>query len=162
MATRLRQSILLLHRLEDGVLVMALLTMLGVALTQIVLRNLFDTGIAWADPFVRILILWVTMLGAMAATREQSHIAIDAVSRYLGPLPRRITQGVCALLAAAVCGVASWYTWEFMQFEREDGTIAFANVPVWMCQLILPLGFGVMAVRFVITLFVQAPWERRS
>ena len=159
MLATLRQSILLLHRLEDGVLVLALMTMLGLALTQIVLRNGFDTGIPWADPFVRVLILWVTMLGAMAATRERSHIAIDAVSRYLGPWPQQISRVLCALVAAVVCGIAAWYTWEFIQFEREDGTIAFASVPVWVCQLILPVGFGVMAVRFVIAVFATPRGE---
>ena len=154
MATKLRQSLLLLHRLEDGVLVVALLTMLAVALMQIVLREFFSTGIAWADPFVRVLILWVTMLGAMAATRQQSHITIDAVARYLGPLPQRIVHTLCGALAAVVCGVAAWYPWEFLQFEREAGAIAFGIVPVWVCQLILPIGFGVMALRFVIALFV--------
>lgn len=150
-----RQFLLVLHRVEDGVLVMALLTMLSVALVQIVLRNVFDTGIAWADPFVRVLILWVTMLGAMAATRERSHITIDAVSRYLGPMPQLIARTLTALFAAAICGTAAWYTWEFLQFEREDGMIAFGVVPVWICQLILPVGFGVMAVRFVVGAFLK-------
>ena len=150
-----RQFLFVLHRLEDGVLIMALLTMLGVALVQIVLRNVFDTGITWADPFVRVLILWVTMLGAMAATREQSHITIDAVSRYLGDVPQRFARAVTALFAGAICATATWYTWEYLQFEREDGTIAVGVVPVWICQLILPIGFGVMSVRFVISAFLK-------
>ncbi len=36
------------HRLEDGALVLALVSMLVMALTQILLRNLFDSGFLWA------------------------------------------------------------------------------------------------------------------
>ena len=72
-----------LHRLEDSLLVFSLLAMLLIALGQIVLRNGFDSGVLWAESFARILVLWVAMLGAMVATRENNHISIDAVSRYL-------------------------------------------------------------------------------
>ena len=154
MFTYVRQSLAILHRVEDGVLVSALLTMLGVALFQIVLRNVFDTGLTWADPFVRRLILWVTMLGAMVATREQSHIAIDVVSRFMGSFGRtaRVARVV---FSAGVCSVGAWYSWEFLQYEREDGTIAFGIVPEWICQLLLPIGFAVMAIRFIIAAFLQ-------
>ena len=47
------------HRLEDGALVLALVSMLVMALTQIVLRNVFDSGFLWAESFLRILVLWV-------------------------------------------------------------------------------------------------------
>ena len=38
-----------IHRIEDLLLVGLLLSMISIAFTQIVLRNGFDGGIAWAD-----------------------------------------------------------------------------------------------------------------
>lgn len=155
MVAHLVKLIRFTHRVEDALLVGALMTMLLLALLQIVLRNGFDTGLGWADPFVRILILWVTMLGAMCATRERNHIVIDALSRYLRPGLRHAAQVVTAVFASGVCGIVAWHSFQFMMIEREDATIAFASVPVWWCQLILPLGFGVMAFRFL----VAAVWR---
>jgi len=43
----------------------------------------------------------------------------------------------------------------FIGYEYEDGTIAFADVPVWLCQSIMPIGFGVMALRFFYAVFEQ-------
>ena len=79
----LRLLISIFHFVENSALVVSLATMLILAISQIVLRNFFDTGIFWADSFMRLLVLWVALLGAMVATREQNHINIDAVSRYL-------------------------------------------------------------------------------
>lgn len=139
-----------IHHLEDGFLILALLSMLGMAVLQIALRNFFDGGIFWAESFLRILVLWVAMLGAMVATRESSHINIDLLSRYLDPRLMRWIQLVSNLFAAGICSVVAYTAIEYVRFEYEDQTIAFAMVPTWVCQAIIPFGFGVMALRFVI------------
>jgi len=72
-----------LYRVENGILVVLLLSMLAMAVFQIVLRNLFESGIVWGDILVRILVLWVGLAGAMVASRKGNHINIDILSRYL-------------------------------------------------------------------------------
>jgi len=123
--------------------------MLLLALLQIILRNFFDAGILWADPFLRILVLWVTMLGAMVATRENSHIKIDLLARYLNRNYALIAAAVSCLFAAAICGVVSWHIAELVGYEYEDGTIQFGSVPTWVCQIIMPVGFAIMSLRFI-------------
>ncbi len=152
----MRALIRWIHRFEDGALILALFSMLLMALTQITLRNFFDSGFLWAESFLRILVLWVAMLGAMVATRERNHIGIDLFSRLLSPalyLPLRI---LTQLFAAVICFVAAWYCVDYIRYEYEDGTIAFASVPVWVCQSILPVGFAVMGLRFVSGLLIPA------
>ena len=66
---------------ENAALVAVLAAMILLAGAQIVLRNFFDSGFPWADEALRLMVLWVAMLGAVAAGRENRHIAIDALSR---------------------------------------------------------------------------------
>ncbi len=145
----------LIHRCEDFALIGALITMLLIALMQIVLRNFFDSGVLWAETFSRVLVLWLAMLGAMVATREQNHINIDVLSRYLPPLTLKISRMVTYLGSAAICGTAAYYCYEFVRFEYEDATIAFASVPNWLCQAIIPFGFGVISLRFILQCIQQ-------
>ena len=84
--------------------------MLIVAIMQIVLRNFFDAGVFWAESFLRILVLWVAMLGAMVATRESNHISIDALSRFLGPQLRKLTRLATHLFSAGICAVVAYYS----------------------------------------------------
>ena len=137
-----------IHRAEDGFLIAALLSMLAMALVQILLRNFFDSGLLWAESALRILVLWVAMLGAMVATRESNHIAIDLVTRFLPDHLKKFAVLVSYLFSAFICGLVAYHSIELIRFEYEDQTIAFANVPVWVCQSIIPFGFGVMATRF--------------
>ena len=139
-----------IHLLEDAALVLSLTAMLLMALLQILLRNLADSGFLWAESFLRILVLWVAILGAMVATRERRHISIDLLSRILPASWYKGMAALSSLFAAVVCGTAAWYSLEYIGYEYEDGTIAFASVPVWVCQSILPFGFAVMALRFLV------------
>ena len=158
MSSTLRAMLKGIHRLEDGFLVSALISMLMLAVVQICLRNFYDSGLLWAESFLRILVLWIAMLGAMVATRESNHISIDAFSRYLGPTLRKLVQMVTNLFSAAVCGVVAYYSFIFVGFEYEEGRIAFADVPTWICQSIIPVGFSVMSVRFLIRGCLENPF----
>lgn len=45
-----------------------------------------------------------------------------------------------------------------MDYEVE--TIAFANVPAWVTELVIPVGFFLMAVRYTL-LFISPPEQQR-
>ena len=124
--------------------------MLLMALVQIVLRNFFDAGLLWAESFLRILVLWVALLGAMVATREGNHINIDALSRLLSDVQQKILGLVTNLFSATICGLVAYSSIEFIQYEYEDQTTAFGVVPTWLCQVIIPIGLFVMAWRFTL------------
>ena len=146
----------LFRRLENGALVSALTCILFIALMQILLRNVFDSGFLWAESFLRVLVLWIALLGAMVATREKNHISIDLLSRVLNPQQFILLRVISFLFSGMICGVVAYQSFLFVSFEYEDATIAFADVPVWLCQSIIPLGFGVMAFRFLLSAFKRA------
>ncbi|MBL7684762.1 MAG: TRAP transporter small permease subunit, partial [Deltaproteobacteria bacterium] len=70
-------------KFEGFILTFLVMIMIGLAFTQVVLRNFFDTGITWADGVVRHLVLGVGFIGASVATFEDGHLAMDLVSRFL-------------------------------------------------------------------------------
>lgn len=134
---------------ETFLLLLLLFSSILLACTQIFLRNFFETGIYWADSALRILVLWIGMIGAMFASRHKKHIRIDILSRFL---PEKLRNGMwrfTELLSAIICGLVAYYSIIFIQSEYQDGGIAFANVPVWVCELIIPVAFIVMGLRYL-------------
>ena len=140
----------LLLGIEDSLLVMLLLIIIGMAVTQIILRNLFGSGIIWGDVLVRILVLWIAMTGAMIASRKGDHISIDVLTRFLPSGVGRLIAGIIAILTAGVCLVAAYYSYSFVAGEYAFGGKAFASVPVWVCAAIIPVGFTVIGLRYLI------------
>ncbi len=136
---------------ESGLLVLLLTGMILLATLQIVLRNGWATGLSWADPTLRVAVLWITLLGAMAATRDDNHIQIDLLTRFLPEQLKGYARLVTDLFSASICGVLAWHGSRFVYFEWQDGSILFASVPAWACELIIPFGFAVMALRFLVS-----------
>lgn len=138
----------LLLATETFLLLLFLFSAIFLASTQIILRNFFDNGIFWADSALRIMVLWIGMVGAMYASRHRMHIRIDILSRYL---PEKIKHPVWRLtefISAIVCVIAAYYSLEFVLLEYQDGLLAFANVPVWLCESIIPFAFLIMSLRY--------------
>lgn len=144
----LRLSLL---KLEDGVIVGLLLITLTLAVLQILLRNFFDIGIAWVEPLLRITVLWIGMVGAMYASRDDSHIKIDIGMRFLAERFQPFAKAAVYLFTATVCGIAAWHSAMFVLVEMEDGGMAFAKIPVWLTEAIIPFGFGIIALRYIIS-----------
>lgn len=138
------------RKLEDILLVSALLLMIMTAVAQIVLRNVFGSGIVWADSMVRILVLWCGLLGATVATREKSHISIDLVSRYIPERAERLVSSIIQIFTGSVSALMAFFSLRFVQMEFQYNEAAFASVPAWLCQSIIPAAFAVTALRCLI------------
>ena len=127
-----------------GLLILIVLT----AVMQILLRNFFSGGVVWADAFIRMLVLWVGLVGAMTASRRGEHITIDLVQRWLPPQARVFVAAAVESLTAGVCCVAAFYSFQFVRREMADGLVVFFGIPVWACEAIIPFAFAVIAVRY--------------
>lgn len=146
-----------LHRAEDLLLALLLGGLLALALSQIGLRMFFATGIAWAEPVERMGVLWLALLGALGATRERRHIAIDALPRLLPPRWHRAAWALTQFATAVLCAVLAWTGWGMVAMEREAPTAFVPGVPSWWPMLVFPAGFALMSLRFFIAAFAVPP-----
>jgi TRAP-type C4-dicarboxylate transport system permease small subunit len=82
------------------------------------------------------------------ATRYDKQITVDALSRFLPERWRAVLRVVTDLFTAGVTGVVAWHAGRLVLDDRAAGSMVFGSVPVWVCELILPVAFGVIAVRY--------------
>jgi TRAP-type C4-dicarboxylate transport system permease small subunit len=136
---------------ETLLLALTVSAMIALAAAQIVLRNVWGGAIDWADELLRILVLWATMLGAVAASREQRHVSIDALSRYLPSGMRRLSARLTSMFTAAICFVLAWCSWLFVadSLGARDAVLG-GRLPAWTVQAILPVGFALIGYRYVL------------
>ena len=135
---------------EDALLVLLLTAMVLVAGAQIVLRNLFDTSFVWADPLLRVSVLWIGMIGAMVATRNDRQITVDLVSRFVPPHWRARGRVITDLFTAVVSAVVAWSAYRLMMEDRSMGGMTIGPIPVWICEAVLPVAFAVIAFRYLL------------
>jgi TRAP-type C4-dicarboxylate transport system permease small subunit len=144
------RALALLHRVEDLFLAALLAAMVLLAPLQILLRLGFDEGLIWADPLLRVLVLWVGLAGAVSASRGNRHISIDVLSRFAPPRVRAGVGVVTSLFTAGVSGLVAWHAGRFVAESREFHDIAFSGIEAWIFQVVMPLAFGLIAIRYVL------------
>jgi TRAP-type C4-dicarboxylate transport system permease small subunit len=148
-----------INKIEDGLLVIILTSMIILAVYQIIARNLFSEGIVWIDPLLRTLVLWVGLSGAVVATRTDNHIRIDVFTKYLPKNFQPYIQRIVYLFTLSICLLVAWHAGRFVYSEYEYGTIAFSGVPSWLAGLIIPVSFSLIAIRYALLLI--SPYERK-
>lgn len=141
-----------ISRLEQILIATLLTMMILLAFSQIVLRNFFDTGIDWGDALVRYLVVWVGFIGAAIAAKEGKHITIDVLSRWITGAGSSAIQAISHFSSAAVCGLLTWAGIKFIWFEAQMGGTAFFKLPAWVPELIIPVTFGLMTLRYTLRL----------
>jgi len=139
----------LYERLEEILLVSLVILMVCLGFLQILFRNLISVGIVWIDPLVRHLVLWVALLGASLATRENRHIAIDLLSGRLSPIRYSQIQGAVQLFSALVCLLLVHPAIRFVQNDYVAGKTLGFGIPLWFSQMIMPAMMLVIGVRFL-------------
>lgn len=148
--TRLQRWFRPLHVLEDAVLVIAVVALVLIALLQIALRNFADSGVPWAESATQMLVLWSALLGALRASRDGAHIAVDVLTHYISGTPRRLMIAAALLFSAGICLAAAWYSSEFVAMERSDGTTGLLGQPLWIYESIIPLALALIGLRFTV------------
>lgn len=135
---------------EDALLLVILISMILLAGTQIVLRNFLDTSLYWGDEMLRLMVLWLTIAGGLAASRMDKHISIAVVDRFLPARAQLITRVIIDLFTASICALFAWHSGRFVMASFEFGDTLMRHIPAWTLQIILPVGFALMAFRHLV------------
>jgi tripartite ATP-independent transporter DctM subunit len=169
-------------RIENLGLSLILAAMVVLPLAESALRATLATGISGVNSLVQHLTLLVGMLGGAVAARENRLLAL-ATGAIL-PAGKLRTGGKLfgnafgAAITALLCAASV----RFVEVERASGGILAYDIPIWVVQLALPLGFAAVALRLlwhasgswggrvlaglisgaVVWAGVQAPWPAES
>jgi len=137
---------------ENTALVVLLGTMIGVSVFQIVNRQLLggSFSLSWADELVKIIVLWLAMIGSVAAARDNKHIRIDLITHVLSGPVVAWAKVIVDLFASAVCAVIAWNAYRLIREEMSWGDTIFTDVPLWMLHAIVPLAFLLLSYQFLV------------
>ena len=138
-------------RIEDVIMAILLVAMVFLVIIQIILRNFFSTGITGGAEMVRHLVLWIAFIGAAMAARDAKHIRIDVALRIITPRWRMFAEALTGLFTALVCGILMYAAIQFNIMDYHSGTvIAFFDTPVWLLELIIPVGYLIVMIWFAV------------
>lgn len=140
-----------LSRAEETLLVLFLGVMVVMVLSQILLRNFYQSGIMGGDDLIRHLVLWIAFFGAGIATRSSSHVKIDALTNFIPKGFRRYIDIAVNLFSCLICMILVAASAQFIHFEYQGQARSFfLNTPLWIMAIVLPIGYAIISLRFAL------------
>jgi C4-dicarboxylate transporter, DctM subunit len=135
------------HRVEDAILIAALLAAMLLPLIDVVGRPLGGFHVPGGAPYLQQLTLWIAFLGGLLATREGAHLTLSTAELLGKGHARRAAAHFAASVAAAVAAVLAYGAWQVVQADREQGKVLPGGLPEWVPEIVMPLALALIALR---------------
>ena len=132
----------------NGLIVLLLGGMVLLAAAQILMRNLFSYSLFWGDDLIQLALLWLVMSGAVAAARTGEHLRINILARFISPVAKPWMYAAIHAFTAAVCATLAWQSALLVLESLKYGDTLFGELPAWVAQLVMPIGFGLLAFNY--------------
>src|SRR6266481_4317106 len=134
---------------ENLLISLALAVLMLLPIVEIVGRKIFHGGVSGAAAFEQHLVLIIGLLGGMFAARDRRLLALSTLTTFLKGRWQTFARGFSSAFAAGITVFLCLAAWQLVQSEKGGGKILAYGIPVWTVQLIMPLGFAVIALRLV-------------
>jgi C4-dicarboxylate transporter DctQ subunit len=143
------------NRLEEGILATLLAFMTLLTFIQVVLRYVFNSGIVWSLEATTYSFAALVLFGMSYGVRTRTHIAVDLFTRKLPATLERYVN-VIAIIACLVYAALMLYgSAIFVERLLALGNLARdVPAPKWLLTATMPLGFTLLAYRFL-----EAGWH---
>ncbi|WP_207459249.1 TRAP transporter small permease [Azospirillum sp. SYSU D00513] len=116
-----------------------LLLLVALFCAAVVMRYVFETPIQWTEEMSGFLMIWIVMIGAVVAERDDQHLTIPLLTEAL---PNRIAAGVnlvTSLLSVGLLMALAWYGYSLAMKAQFKFTQILKISWTWI-DLAVPLG----------------------
>ena len=113
-----------------------------------IIARIFKTGIPGSSDYTSHLILWVTFIGGMITSREKRHLSLSAGVDFLKGGAKSTVETIVALISATFASTFFWSALSYL-FIGFDPSKRVGIIPVQIVFIIMPIGYAVMAIRFI-------------
>ncbi|MFC0338882.1 TRAP-type C4-dicarboxylate transport system, small permease component [Kushneria avicenniae] len=127
---------------------LALIVLVLLVSAEIVSRFFFNHSLRVVEELAGYLVVGLTLFGASLAVRKNSLFQVGFIFDALPGAVKRVMGLVYLGLSLAICAVLIWYTLQLVLSSFSRGNVAptFLMTPLWMPQLLMPLGLAFIAI----------------
>ncbi len=132
-----------------------LMVLTGVMLTfEVVARYFFIKPTIWAAELSQLCLIWGCLLSMAWLLSKRRHITVNAVTALLPEKVQKLCVAIALLCIIAFSVIVTIWGWEIFydSFSRGRTTGSLLNLPTWVAELSVPLGFALLTAQAVVEL----------
>ena len=119
---------------------------------EVVMRYVFNAPTIWVEEISRMLLLWGIFTASAFVLYNNDLIRINML---LAVLPDRLRRGMDIVAYVFILGFAAFIAWwggviAVDVWKTSETTGSMLDIPLWWSEIVIPLGFGLLAVQCVV------------
>ncbi len=134
-------------RITGAATATVLVALVSLVCLEALLRGGFNYSLGFAEELTGYGVVFMTFFGAALALRGSAMFQVHFLLDKWPEGTRRVLVRVFVLVALVICLILAWKTKDLTlsSFSRSKFAPTVLRTPLWIPQLILPLGFTVLA-----------------
>lgn len=144
----------------DGTLLIVgclmLFALMMVVVADVAMRYFANAPLSWSYQIISDYLMPGLFFFAVGDTlRANAHVAVDIVHNYVGRRTRYVLEAIGSVLASPVFFYCAWVSALKTLDDFRSGAESTSGLalPTWTISLMLPLGFGLLALRLALNAF---------
>jgi C4-dicarboxylate transporter, DctM subunit len=116
---------------------------------NVISRKIIGVGFSSTLSLVQHLTLWVCYLGAAIAARKGDLLSIGDASSFLPEHLKQLVKNSVGMISVSMVTIMFIAASMMLQVEFEFGKMTNFGLPVWVAQLAIPIGYGLIIFRLI-------------
>jgi len=121
---------------------------------EVAARYLFVAPTIWAAELSQLCLIWGTLLAMPWLLAANRHIAVDVLTERLTETGRRLCRVLAMIAIGCFSAIVAWKGSGIFydSFARGRTTGSMLDLPTWIAELAVPVGFTLLFVQVLIEL----------
>ncbi|MFP7675205.1 TRAP transporter small permease [Marivita sp. S0852] len=127
----------------------------GAMLTyEVIARYFFVKPTIWAAELSQLCLIWGCLLAMAHLLTLRRHITVNAVTSLLPEAGQRVCAYLSLIVVIVFSAIVAFWGFDIFlnSFERGRTTGSILNLPIWISEASVPIGFGLLALQGVVEL----------
>ncbi|WP_050929680.1 TRAP transporter small permease [Aestuariivita boseongensis] len=141
--------------LAAGLFGACLMAATGAMLTyEVVARYFFIKPTIWAAELSQLCLIWGCLLAMAQVLTLRRHITVNALTALMPTGLQRLCAALALIFVIVFSAIVTFWGAEIFwdSFQRGRTTGSLLNLPIWITELSIPVGFALLAVQSVVEL----------
>ena len=124
-------------------------TIVSLTILQVFCRFVLDSPLIWSEELVRLILVWLTFLGAAVLCWDGTHLNVDTFFIKIPPKPRRWVRGFNRACAVVFLVILVYYSIPLVQIDHMTTMSAF-DIPASVVRVPATIGGGLMVFYIIL------------
>lgn len=136
-----------LYRGEDTIALAVFFALTFLPVFETVARLFNRPGVPASQIIVQHMTLWIGFIGAVIAARRNKLLALTTKPLFVPEEEFHFGRWIAKNISFLVVLALAWGSWQLLRVEFQYPVLIAPSIPRWLAQIIMPLGFTVIAIQ---------------